>query len=65
MGSSIMHRMRNGKCYVDVLLDIDVQGGRQIRDKLPEALMIFLLPPSMDELRRRRRSRNHSGSSAR
>lgn len=38
---------------VDVLLDIDVQGGRQIRDKLPEALMIFLLPPSMDELRRR------------
>lgn len=38
---------------VDVLLDIDVQGGAQIRSKLPEALMIFLLPPSMDELRRR------------
>jgi guanylate kinase len=38
---------------VDVLLDIDVQGGAQIRDRLPNALLIFLLPPSMDELRRR------------
>lgn len=38
---------------VDVLLDIDVQGGAQIRDRLPDALLIFLLPPSMDELRRR------------
>jgi guanylate kinase len=38
---------------VDVLLDIDVQGGSQIRDRFPDALLIFLLPPSMDELRRR------------
>lgn len=38
---------------VDVLLDIDVQGGAQIKDRLPDALTIFLLPPSMDELRRR------------
>jgi guanylate kinase len=38
---------------VDVLLDIDVQGGAQIRDRLPNALLIFLLPPSMEELRRR------------
>jgi len=38
---------------VDVLLDIDVQGGAQIRSKLPDAVLIFLLPPSMDELRRR------------
>ena len=38
---------------IDVLLDIDVQGGQQIKSKLPEALTIFLLPPSMDELRRR------------
>lgn len=37
----------------DVLLDIDVQGGQQIRRELPDALLIFLLPPSMDELRRR------------
>jgi guanylate kinase len=38
---------------VDVLLDIDVQGGAQIKEIWPEALLIFLLPPSMDELRRR------------
>jgi guanylate kinase len=38
---------------VDVLLDIDVQGGAQIKELFPEALLIFLLPPSMDELRRR------------
>ena len=38
---------------LDVLLDIDVQGGLQIREKLPNAVLIFLLPPSMEELRRR------------
>lgn len=38
---------------LDVLLDIDVQGGIQIRDRLPDPLLIFLLPPSMSELRRR------------
>ena len=38
---------------LDVLLDIDVQGGSQIRERLPGALLVFLLPPSMDELRRR------------
>jgi guanylate kinase len=38
---------------VDVLLDIDVQGGAQIKSTLPDALLIFLLPPSMEELQRR------------
>ena len=38
---------------LDVLLDIDVQGGLQIRERLPNAVLIFLLPPSMEELRRR------------
>ncbi len=42
---------------VDVLLDIDVQGGAQIKSRLPDALLIFLLPPSMDELRRRLKNR--------
>lgn len=48
--SSVREQLSGG---VDVLLDIDVQGGAQIRNKLPEALLIFLLPPSMAELRRR------------
>jgi guanylate kinase len=38
---------------LDVLLDIDVQGGKNMRRVLPQSLLIFLLPPSMPELRRR------------
>jgi guanylate kinase len=41
----------------DVLLDIDVQGGKSIRDRLPDSLLVFLLPPSLGELRRRLSSR--------
>jgi len=37
----------------DVLFDIDVQGGAQIKKAVPEAVLIFLLPPSMEELTRR------------
>jgi guanylate kinase len=41
----------------DVVLEIDVQGARQVKDRLPEAVLIFLEPPSMPELERRLRSR--------
>ena len=37
----------------DVLLDIDVQGARQIMEQVPDALTILILPPSRDELERR------------
>lgn len=37
----------------DVLLEIDVQGGLQVKSKLPEAVLIFLLPPSWKELEAR------------
>lgn len=37
----------------DVLLDIDVQGARQIMEQVPEALTILILPPSREELERR------------
>ena len=40
-----------------VLFDIDYQGARQIRAKVPEAVAVFILPPSMDELERRLRTR--------
>ena len=36
-----------------ILLDIDVQGARSIRKLYPEAISIFILPPSMEELKRR------------
>ena len=37
----------------DVLLDIDVQGARQIKEHFPNAVAIFVLPPNLGELRRR------------
>lgn len=37
----------------DVILVIEIQGALQIKKKLPQALFIFLLPPSMRELKRR------------
>lgn len=36
-----------------VIMDVDVQGAATFRDKFPEATSIFILPPSIDELRRR------------
>lgn len=41
----------------DVLLDIDVQGALQIADKVPGAVLVFVLPPSWEELRRRLETR--------
>lgn len=42
---------------LNVLLDIEVQGARQIHEKMPEAVKVFIIPPSMEELRRRLESR--------
>ena len=38
---------------IDVLLEIDVQGALQIKDVYPEAVLVFILPPSMEALRAR------------
>jgi guanylate kinase len=38
---------------IDVILDIDVQGARQIKENLPGCIFIFILPPSMEVLRNR------------
>lgn len=45
----------------DILLDIDVQGHRQVRQCLPEAVSVFILPPSFPELSRRLRDRHSDG----
>lgn len=41
----------------DILLEIDVAGAAQIKRRFPEAVLVFLLPPSRDELERRLRGR--------
>ena len=43
---------------VDVLLDIEVQGAAKVRERCPEAVFIFLIPPSIEELSRRLHRRN-------
>jgi guanylate kinase len=42
---------------LDVLLEIEVEGARQVRERLPDARLLFLLPPSLAELERRLRAR--------
>jgi guanylate kinase len=44
----------------DLLLDIDVQGERQVKQKIPKAVSIFVLPPSRAELESRLRKRSLS-----
>lgn len=44
-----------------VILEIEVQGADQVRERVPDALLVFLAPPSMDELERRLRSRATEG----
>lgn len=53
-GTSVaeIERARGG-----VLFDVDYQGARQIRARFPEAVTVFILPPSLDELERRLRNR--------
>ena len=41
----------------DLMLDIDVQGARQLKQRIPEAVSIFILPPSREILEQRLRSR--------
>lgn len=38
---------------IDVLLDIEVQGAAKVRERCPEAVLIFIIPPSLEELSRR------------
>ena len=42
----------------DVLLDIEVQGAAKVRQRCPDALFIFIIPPSFEELSRRLHNRN-------
>lgn len=43
---------------IDVLLDIEVQGAAKVRARCPDALFIFIIPPSFEELSRRLHGRN-------
>ncbi len=52
---AIQQRLDTG---VDVLLDIEVQGAAKVKARCPDALFIFIIPPSFEELSRRLHGRN-------
>jgi len=49
---------------LDLLLEIEVQGARQIRARRPDARFLFLLPPSVEEVERRLRARGQDSPQA-
>lgn len=52
-GTPKMEVMETMKKGMDVVLEIDIQGALQIKKAYPEAVLVFILPPSMKELRKR------------
>src|ERR1019366_8138705 len=55
--SALEHARTAGK---DLLLDIDVQGAKQVMERMPEAVSIFILPPSREVLEIRLRNRSEA-----
>ena len=53
--ADVMKELEAGK---SVLLEIDVQGALQVKEKMPEAILIFITPPSIEELEKRLRDRH-------
>ncbi len=48
--ASVVDQLERGQ---DVILEIDWQGARQVRERLPEAIGVFIVPPSIEALRER------------
>jgi len=56
-GTGVAEIERASAAGVDILLDVDVQGAEQVRRRIPEAVTVFILPPSYEVLEQRLRSR--------
>jgi guanylate kinase len=56
-GTGIEEIERASGAGVDILLDLDVQGAAQVRERIPEAVTVFVLPPSYEVLEGRLRGR--------
>lgn len=58
---AVLNQINSGKL---VVLEIELEGARQIRASFPSALRIFILPPSFDELEKRIRDRGQDSEEA-
>ena len=56
-GTGLSEIERAKAAGVDILLDLDVQGAAQVRRRIPDAVTVFILPPSYDVLEARLRGR--------
>lgn len=52
---TVQESMTKGK---NIIVEIEIQGALQVKEKMPEAIMIFILPPSLEDLKKRLRGRN-------
>ncbi len=59
--AAVLEQIQSGKL---VILEIELEGARQIRDSYPNALSIFILPPSFSELEKRIRGRGQDSQEA-
>ena len=57
-GTSLKAIQEKLEAGIDVLLDIEVQGAAKVRARCPDAIFIFIMPPSFEELSRRLHRRN-------
>jgi guanylate kinase len=64
-GTSVSELQRvHAEGYRGMVLDVDYQGARQIKARIPSARGLFILPPSLEELRRRLEKRGSDGPDA-
>ena len=63
-GTGLAEIERARAAGVDVLLDLDVQGATQVRSRIPDAVTVFVLPPSYEVLERRLRGRSQDDEGA-
>jgi guanylate kinase len=61
-GTPVKWLEESRKKGLDLVLEIDVQGAAQVKEKLPESVAIFILPPSRQELERRLRERGQDSN---
>lgn len=63
-GTALAEIERASAAGVDILLDLDVQGAAEVRRRIPDAVTVFVLPPSYEVLERRLRGRGQDEEAA-